>query len=185
MATDGSPHLKELLGIGWFAFLNFHHIKRIEEEIGHYRHNQVLIFLQILSVRLKWRTCSLLQYVSCHNTVLSHTENSIIEKVKKMQVRIFNIHQENMVAGGKNYWSRWHVMNSSEPVQTPSFLIMRNFFLMIFVHIFYPNITLKISSMKHSQFYITITHALCYKLEIRMMLRIKLQLNHKTLQRYP
>lgn len=39
MATDGSLHLKELLGIGWFSFLNFHHIKRIEEEIGHYRHN--------------------------------------------------------------------------------------------------------------------------------------------------
>lgn len=50
----------------------------------------------------------------------------------------------------------------------------------------YPNITLKISSMRPLKIYVIITHAFYYKLKIRMILMIKLWLTtHKILQRYP
>lgn len=58
-----------------------------------------------------------------------------------------------MAAGGKNYWSRWYMMHSSGHVPDTQLHNSTKFFTIFTQMMPYANITLKMSSMEHLQFY--------------------------------
>lgn len=118
MATDGSTHFKELLGIAWFTFLNSYknQVKRRDQkQYMQGRLNGLLIFPQVY---VPYKNVGPTVCRVFHVTVLVLSRQKIHKQTSENGRQELATPLQNMSVGGKNYQSRWYMIYSSRHVQT-------------------------------------------------------------------